>query len=335
MADIEMTPLTLSDNYRSSERIVDYFGNFNVYQTSVAAVSELHDYKSIISYNTTVHRADLLAELIRLIRFNIQSVGIPAHEVCVLAPQWVHLGAMTRLLVSSLPEYRFQGPGLVPFSRDIDNFWYKLSRIVLTRASPEMFARRMRWAGEVLADLDACGISTGELSKKSLLRRCNAIQIDEEDGLTYLTRFFAELCSRLAINLAMVPLLSEHHEAFFASASERIERMRREGAEFIASVASFRSVFELRRGISVSTIHGIKGDEYDAVIAYALLENFVPHFSDPDPENNAKKLLYVISSRARKNLHLISERGRTDRRENEYAPTQILADCDFDYDVVP
>jgi superfamily I DNA/RNA helicase len=111
--------------------------------------------------------------------------------------------------------------------------------------------------------------------------------------------------------------------------------MRREGAEFIASVASFRSVFELRRGISVSTIHGIKGDEYDAVIAYALLENFVPHFSDPDPENNAKKLLYVISSRARKNLHLISERGRTDRRENEYAPTQILADCDFDYDVVP
>jgi DNA helicase-2/ATP-dependent DNA helicase PcrA len=335
MADIEMTPLELSDNYRSSGRIVDYFRNFSVYQTKIKAVSEHRAYQSVISYDATVHRDALLEELVRLIRFNIQTAGIPPHEVCVLAPQWVHLGAMTRRLVSALPEYKFQGPGLVPFSRDIDNFWYKLSRIVLTRASPQMFARRMRWAGEVLLELDGCGISTGTLTKKALLRHCNSIEIDQDDGLRYLTDFFAALCSRLGINVEAVTMLREHHEAFFQSAAARITRMRQEGAEFIGSVASFRNVFDVRRGVSISTIHGIKGDEYDAVIAYALLKTLVPHSSDPDPQNNAKKLLYVISSRARKHLHLISERGRTDRFNKEHPPTEVLAACEFDYDLVP
>src|SRR2546422_964684 len=200
MADVEMTPLELSENYRSSERIIEYFGNFSVYQTTIEAVSEHRDYPSTISYNNAVLRDDLLAELVRLIRYNIETVGIPPHEVCVLAPQWVHLGAMTRLLVSSMPEYKFQGPGLVPCSRDIDNFWYKLSRVVLTRASPAMFARRMRWAGEVLTDLESCGVNTSEFTKKSLLRDCNAVEIKQDDGLAYLTEFFQTLCSRLGID---------------------------------------------------------------------------------------------------------------------------------------
>jgi DNA helicase-2/ATP-dependent DNA helicase PcrA len=335
MAGITMTPKELSDNYRSSTRIVDYFGNFNVYQTTIEAASDERDYASLISYNNTVNRDGLLAELVRLIRYNIETVGIPPHEVCVLAPQWVHLGAMTRMLVSSLPEYKFQGPGLVPFSRDIDNFWYKLSRIVLTRASPTMFTRRMRWAGEVLTDLESCGIHMASRSRKSFLRECNSIQVSHEDGLAYLTEFFQKLCGRLGINIETIPFLKEHHTAFFTSATTRIQRLQREGATFIGSIASFRNVFEVRRGVSVSTIHGIKGDEYDAVIAYALLQDFVPHFNDPNPDETANKLLYVISSRARKNLHLISERGRTNAFREEYVPTRRLEGCVFDYDIVP
>ena len=335
MAEVQMTPLELSDNYRSSGRIVEYFGNFNVYQTTIEAKSEHRGYPSLISYNTFVMRDDLLAEVVRLIRFNIETVGISPHEICVLAPQWVHLGAMTRLLVSTMPEYKFQGPGLVPFSRDIENFWYKLSRIVLTCASPAMFARRIRWAGEVLADLDSCGVDVSAFTKKSFLRTCNAIEISQDDGLVYLTEFFETLTSRLEIDFGSIPLLKEHHEAFFTSAAVRIEKMRQEGATFIGSVASFRNVFEVRQGISVSTIHGIKGDEYDVVIAYALLEKFVPHFNDPDPDIIARKLLYVVSSRARKNLHLISERGRMDRFQNEYVPTEKLEECNFAYDAIP
>ncbi|MFV4759010.1 hypothetical protein ACNJN1_18930 [Citrobacter freundii] len=48
------------------------------------------------------------------------------------------------------------------------------------------------------------------------------------------------------------------------------------------------------------------------------------------------KLLYVIGSRARKNLHLISERGRIDKfTRAEYQATKKLNACRFEYDQIP
>ena len=58
----------------------------------------------------------------------------------------------------------------------------------------------------------------------------------------------------------------------------------------------------------------------------------VPHFSDKtDGQNNAKKMLYVIGSRARKNLHIISESQRASNNGNLYVPTIQLTKCNFKY----
>ncbi|RQU89500.1 MULTISPECIES: UvrD-helicase domain-containing protein [Burkholderia] len=335
MAGIDIDELELSKNYRSSDRIIKYFGNFNVHATKIESDSKDKGYQSLISFNTTVSKENLEDELIRLIRFNIQTRGIAPHEVCILAPQWVHLASMTRRLVASMPEYSFDGPGMVPFARDTDNFWYKLAKIALTQASPSMYVRRLRWAGEILNELETVGVSTTGLTRKSLLKECNKIQIDEGDGLAYLQRFFETLFSNLAIDFRLFPLLQEHHKAFFESSQVRIDRLKKEGAEFIGSIETFRKVFQSRTGITISTIHGVKGAEFDTVIAYALLEDMVPHFNDPNGQESAMKLLYVIGSRARKNLHLISERGRTQYSGNEYEATRKLAACKFDYDKVP
>ncbi len=334
-AQVHLTELMLWRNYRSSEKIVGYFSNFNVHATQIESRAKHREYASIISFNNEVHRDALDDELIRLIRFNIEVAGIPPREICILAPQWVSLAAMTRKLVSSLPEYEFDGPGMVPFARDIDNFWYKFSRIVLTTASPEMFIRRRRWAAEILKDLEDADVTITGLTHKSLLRQCNSIKLDETDGLKYLAEFFGLLFAELGIDIQANELLKEHHEAFFGSSQSRIDRLRKEGAEFVGEISNFRKVFSNRSGITISTIHGIKGDEYDAVIAYALLEGMVPNSNDSDGENSAKKLLYVICSRARKNLHLISERGRLDWRKNEYGTTLKLAEYDFGYDTLP
>lgn len=43
-----------------------------------------------------VSKDNLEDELIRLIRFSIETAGISPNEICVLAPQWVHLASMTR-----------------------------------------------------------------------------------------------------------------------------------------------------------------------------------------------------------------------------------------------
>jgi len=333
MAGIELRELALSKNYRSSERIVRYFGNYNIHDTLIESASDEKEYSSLISFNTTVTKSELEDELTKLIRFNIEELGIAPHEICVLAPQWIYLASMTRKLAARMPEYQFDGPGIVPFARDIDNFWYKLARIVLTEPSPRMYVRRLRWAGEVLKDMEVAGVNIVKFNRKLLLRECNSIAINETDGLIYLKAFFESLFNRLDIDFRLFTMLREHYLAFFESSQARIDRLKREDAEFIGDIDTFRKVFQNRTGITISTIHGVKGAEYDSVIAYALLEEMVPHFNDPNGQDNAKRLLYVISSRARKNLHLISERGRYQRSGAEYQSTLVLDECDFNYDI--
>jgi hypothetical protein len=335
LSSLELKEKGLVINYRSSQRIVDYFVNYHVQPAQIVAESRDKAYPSLISFNRGTLSQQLEAELVRLIRFNIETVGIPAHEVCVIAPWWIHLASMTRRLVAALPEYSFDGPGIAPFARDIENFWYKLARIVLTEPSPRLYVRRLRWAGEVLAALDQAGVNISQLSRKSLLRECNSIRIDEDDGLTFLQTVFDALFAGLKINYRAVPTLLEHHVAFFESSAVRIERLVREGGDGFAETATFRKVFATRTGTTVSTIHGVKGAEYDTVIAYALLEGMVPHFSDDNGPDAAKRLLYVVCSRARKNLHLVSENGRIDGRGQAYEATRILANCHFAYDEIP
>jgi len=325
--------MELVRNYRSSLRIVDFFSNFRLEASRIEACSSHRAFNSTITYDQNLLRENLQGELIRLIRSSIES-GISPHEVCVIAPQWVHLASVTRFLAASLPEFRFDGPGMVPFAKDPLNIWFKVSRIALTSASPGMYVRRMRWAAEVLHDLNSAGAHTEALSPALLLKFSNGIAINETEGLPYLRTFFEELCLKLRIEYRRLAKLASDFEAFFAGSESRIERLLREGAQFMSDVESFRRVFQARNGITVSTIHGVKGAEFDVVIAYGLLEGMVPHFNDPNPLQSATRLLYVIGSRARKHLHLISERGRAPWRNGpEYQPTEVLRDCVFPYDV--
>ncbi|RQS48542.1 ATP-dependent helicase [Burkholderia sp. Bp8989] len=333
ITQLHIADRVLSRNYRSSGRIIEYFEHFNVHGTLIEAFGEDRNYRSLITYNHTVSKENLVAEIARLIRHSIQVVGVRACEICVLAPQWIHLAVLTRRLVTEVPEYAFDGPGMVPFSRDIENFWYTVAGLALTEPAPSMYLRRMRWAQDILTALSDVGITLHRIDRKSLLRHCNAIQIVETDGLEYLRMFFALLFERLGVDYRVHQQLEEHHTAFFASSLARIERLEREGVRDSRDIMFFRRVFQDRSGITVSTIHGVKGAEFDVVIACALLEGMVPHFGDPEGATSARKLLYVTGSRARKNLHLISETGRQrGGRRGEYTPTIVLENYEFDYD---
>ncbi|OEE65392.1 ATP-dependent DNA helicase [Enterovibrio norvegicus] len=327
------TPMSLDKNYRSSRKIIEYYRNYNVSPSATSAEGREKNYQSIISYDQVTHKDDLVEQVSRYIEYNIDNCEISENEICIIAPQWVHLASLTRTLVHRLPQYSFDGPGLVPFSRDLENFWYKLTRIILTEPSPSMYVKRLRWASEVLYDLDIAMVDTAPFTAKELLKSINSISIDEEDGITYLRSFFDELFESLDVDYSLYPMLQEHYESFLGSTEDRIDRLRRDSEEFATDIDAFRRAFKPRSGIKVSTIHGVKGGEYDAVISFGLLEGFVPNFNDSSNES-AKKLLYVIGSRARKNLHLISERGRMQNRwsQTERTPTEVLQCVQFSYD---
>ncbi|WP_108816847.1 UvrD-helicase domain-containing protein [Loktanella sp. Alg231-35] len=334
LSGVAFKELNLSKNYRSADRIVSFFENFNQLASNITAEGELKDFASVISYDCSTNRNALEAEIVRLIRYNIEMVGIPPSEVCIVGPQWPLLASMTRHLVTALPEYSFSGPGMVPFARDIDNFWYKLARIILTEASPQLYIRRNRWAGEVIAAFDLAGVNTDAITRKSLLRVSNGITSNVTDGLANLVECFNAMLPALGIDYTTYPMLTEHYDAFVESSQKRIDRLTADGVDAIADIATFRKVFDLKSGITVSTIHGVKGAEFEAVIAFGLLEGMVPHFNESDKVAAASKLLYVIGSRAKKNLHLISETGRRRRGSELYMPTDTLLACSFTYDLV-
>jgi superfamily I DNA/RNA helicase len=330
-AGIPIKELVLSLNYRSSERIINYFSNYKVHETSINGAGKHATFPSRVTYNQDVTRSDVHDEIVRLIQASLSDGNTP-ENICVLAPQWVLLASTTRKLVAMLPDQQFDGPGLVPFSNNIDNFFFKLSKIVLTESSPRLLIRRMRWANDVIKDLDSFGVDTTRLTPRALLRESNALTLDETDGLRYLDQAFTDLLKRLDISQDVFPAISTHREAFFNSSAARIERLQKDGASYINHVSFFKKVFRERTGITISTIHGVKGTEFDVVIAFGLLEGMVPHFNDTNGQITANKLLYVLSSRARKHLHLISEKGRSRGRYGEYGPTVSLTACRFDYD---
>src|SRR5690606_18448236 len=125
------------------------------------------------TYNNQIHRDHLINEIAKVVQHSVETLGVSPKEICILAPQWVHLAVMTRGLIAQMPNYQFDGPGIVPIARDIDNFWYKLSRIALTEPSPKLFIRRLRWAKDILHDLADAGVDTSTLNPRQFLRHCN------------------------------------------------------------------------------------------------------------------------------------------------------------------
>ncbi len=333
MTDSHFSYMTLDKNYRSSQKIIDFYRNFNVLPSETSSESDLKSYNSLITYNQIIDKGNLVDHISKYIEYNINHLGIEQKEICILAPWWMHLAALTRNLVTRLPDYNFDGPGLVPFSRDIDNFWYKIAQVILTEPSPNMYVKRIRWVSDILSEMSFSQIDIQKLNPRIFLNIINDIKIDDIDGLNYLRNFFSELFNRIDIEICSYPLLQEHYESFFKSSEDRINRLKKYNEHFAADINAFRNAFKPRTGIKVSTIHGVKGGEYDTVISFGLLQDMVPNFNDAS-DSSAKKLLYVIGSRARKNLHLISEKGRKSDFK-EYKPTKILSRTKYMYDQDP
>lgn len=63
-------------------------------------------------------------------------------------------------------------------------------------------------------------------------------------------------------------------KAFKPCAREtRLERLQSSGAAYITDFSFFKKVFRERSGITVSTIHEVKGAEFDVVIGFGLLQD--------------------------------------------------------------
>jgi len=332
----EIKERTLSGNYRSSQRIINYYRHFQITNIEIQALGENRDKRGLITLNNTVNFGQVHVEIAQLIEASLRN-GVPESEICVIAPRWVFLYHLARQLKNLLPGVNFDAPGLSPIPRWQDNVWYKVARLFLTEPSPNMYATRIRWANEVFKHLSTYSeglMVESHNTGKQILRIVNSINPQEEDGVLYLRSAFQDLLLQLGIKLSASDVLSEELDVFIKAIESRRNNEYFSGLSW--DVNSFKKMFKEAQGVVINTCQGVKGEEFDTVIAFGLLRGFIPHWEEINQGRvteilESKKMLYVIGSRAKQNLHLIAETGRT-HRNGPYFINEQLTQVVFDYD---
>lgn len=335
-----LNTLALSENYRSTQRIVDYYQRFRPQSGRTTSAADYRDELGVIAFaNQSVDKEQLADHISEIVRSQLDS-GVPEQEICVLAPQWWHVRSLARSLSVLLPDVGFDAPGLSPLHSQRDNFWFKLARLFLTSPQPRLYRTRMRWANEVVSDLEnalGCTLYFEGKPSRRLLRVVNSIGCENEDGLEYLESVFDQLISALGLEVDTHPFLAEQRIQFFDVARERISGGDN---QLPGDVVYLRKTFSHPSGVVISTCHGVKGEEYDTVVCFGLLKGYVPNWdtiinrTPAEAESEETKLLYVVASRAKKNLYFISETGRRTQSKNSYLTSRCLKRIQYDYDQV-
>ena len=332
--NMTITPLTLTGNYRSTQRIVDFYSHFQTQKITIKALGNNANEKGLITLNDTIDHTAIVDEITRLIKLSLYN-GIPEDEICVLVPQWWLITSVAKKLRATLPDVSFDASGLAPMSKNRENIWYKLSRLFLTEPNPRIYSSRYRWAAELIDNfrvLTNTEFNEIFIVERNLLRLINSIKSNETEGISYLQDCFDQFLIAVGIDYAAYPQLVENRKLFFDNMEKRLND---KDFKVPSDIQSFKSFYREMTGVIINTCVGVKGEEFETVIVYGLLRGYIPHWNDIFSNNEtdaSKKLMYVICSRAKKNLHLICETGRTTKSGNSLEINRELNNIKFSYD---
>ena len=73
--------------YRTTQRIIDYYCNFQLIPSQIFAVSDIKDEKGCLVYNDSITSVELYEKIAQIVNDQIIS-GVPEKEICIIAPQW-------------------------------------------------------------------------------------------------------------------------------------------------------------------------------------------------------------------------------------------------------
>lgn len=331
-----ITPRTLTGNYRSNQRIINFYSHFQSDKIKIIAKGSNANHRGIISLNKSIPADNVVNEVARLITVSLDK-GIPENEICVLVPQWWLITSITKKLKALLPNANFDASGLAPMSKNKENIWYKVSRLFLTEPNPKLYSLRYRWTTELIEDFRIH--IQGELHEKyrverNLLRLINSIVSKETEGMDYLKDCFDQFLRAIEIEAKNYPLLVESRNLFFKNVEKRLTD---DEFKIPSDVNSFKSFYREMDGIVINTCIGVKGEEFETVIVFCVLNGFIPHWNEifaKNAKDASQKLMYVICSRAKANLHLIAETGRKTKNGNPIVINPELEAINFQYDKI-
>jgi superfamily I DNA/RNA helicase len=327
--------LSLPGNYRSNQRIIDFYRNFQSAKIEITAMGLNASKEGKITLNNSVLVSNTANEVARLISERLAE-GIPEEEICILVPQWMMALSIAKKLRLLLPDVNFNASGISPMSKNRDNIFYKISRLFLSDPSPSLYSTRIHWAKEILIELNTLTFDgLDSIPPKTILRLANSINSGEKHAVPYLQDCLSQFLEKLRLDFQSYPVLKISWESYFSGLVKRITNQNNSLSD---TTEQFKSFYREAKGVVISSCHGAKGEEYEVVISYGLLHGLLPHFGDVSDRNIdevalSRRLLYVISSRAKNYLHLITEQERRTAKGYLYMPNHQLTSVNFNYDV--
>lgn len=319
--------------YRTTQRIIDYYSNFQLKSMKIQAVSDIRDEMGCLVYDNTISKSELFEKIAYIVKDEL-SKGIPDNEICIIAPQWWLLFPLSKKMKELLPDVKFDAPDITPIKYDPMNVFYLISKLLFTESGKRIKLRK-KVANEIIEILtEEYKISLSEkIDSYKVLKVINSISPIDENGIVYLQEAITKFLVQIGIDLNIEAYLNKAYEDFMARVKDRVKNNH-----LSTDVDIFKQCFKEKEGVVINTFHGVKGEEYTTVIAFGILNGYIPHWdiiiNKPLDyrKNETKKLLYVVCSRAKKNLFLFSEQGRTTQKGAPLLSTDEILEIDYEYD---
>ena len=328
---------TLSGCYRSTERLIKFYKEFMIDEYSIDANGKVKDDIGIIQYNYEIDREQIYDSIAQIIERNIQD-GIPEKEICVVAPVWDLLYPFSKELQDRLPDVKFDAPDITPIKRDPLNLFYKLARLLLTEPNIKKMLYRRNLAGEIVDEISLYMGKQLYIEDMDLLNIVIQAKEDTEKGSDFVKRGIDNVFRVIQCKIEDSLDLKKMYDGFLEKMTNRLEN---ENYQLTDDLSTFKKMFKEKEGVVINTCHGVKGEEYQTVIAFGLVYGKIPsvYIESDKRDEEANKLLYVIASRAKSRLYLFSEKGRVywDNGVRQYVdafPTrQLFQNKSVKYDI--
>lgn len=302
-------PLPLAGNYRSSRRIVALAERLCPSPAGMEAVGPNSDYDFDPIY---VEAASAAEAVLQYFLPAAEARGVALGEMAVLAPRWFELYPLgKRLRREGVPIF---GPGarpyrrrllFAPFAEEVCAYLESHHPANVVGAQRALFHLLEELTGESqwsIFSYEGRVIICHFLHAAGRLRRDVA---DAEGWLRGAVDAFASI-------MVSAGLLGAGHVATIRdSAEEMIEGLRND-AELVAPVGvEHLGLFATPQDcLRLMTLHASKGREFDAVALIDLHERRIPNWrAQGEQIDEARRLLYVGVTRARKLLMLFTDRG--------------------------
>lgn len=307
--------LHLSGCYRSNQTIIDFYQNFSINKMEmISKTDEWKLPKIVISQNKT--KLGVFRQICQIITDSLAQ-GYKESDIVILAPQWFHLFEIAGEIRKRLPTMKLDAPDIVPLKKDEENIIYKISKLLLTTFDFHNLNRLKQITREIIKQFED---EYGIVIKHNTIDFLNLVknsQSSDDIG----TDFLFNSLTNLFNYLNLLDLFRNDVDSFVQATRERIERYQNQGIE--DDKTYFEQSLRSKTGVVISTFHGVKGEEYAIVIAFGLLEGYIPHWNDiyknyDDARKKSKKLLFVICSRAKEQIYLFAETDRATQRGKLY-----------------